>query len=309
MSTLDIGLVGLPGSGKSTLFKALTGVDPEAGGYGKPHVGMASIPDERLAQVARVIGSVEATPAAVRVTDSPGLSSAVLGELRQADALLAVTRSFGPDVDRDRDEQSLQLELVVADRDHVERRLERVRAQAKSGDLELRKEVDALSRVLAHLEEGRSLAEYPEALPEELEPLTTKPLVWIVNGGDGIDLSFEAELADLEDAEAAAFREGPSALESTIARLFEEAGLITFFTGNEKETRAWTLLRGGTALDAAGAIHTDMARGFIRCEVIAFADLVEAGSRAEAARRGVQRLEGKTYVVNDGDVLNIRFNV
>jgi ribosome-binding ATPase YchF (GTP1/OBG family) len=306
--SLDVGLVGLPGSGKTTLFKVLTGVDPP-GGYGRAHIGMASIPDERLDRVASIIGSAEATPAALRLTDPPGLSPAVLGELRQAGALLALLRSFGPDVDRARDEETLQLELVVADRDHVERRLERVRAQAKSGDPKLRQEVDELEHVLAHLEQGRSLSEYPGTLPPELEPLTTKPLVWVVNGDDGIDLALEAELADLPEEEAAAFREGPSALETAIAALFEQAGLITFFTGNEKEARAWTLRSGSTALDAAGAVHTDMARGFIRCEVIGYADLVDAGSRAEAARRGLQRLEGKTYVVADGDVLNVRFNV
>lgn len=306
--SLDVGLVGLPGSGKTTLFKVLTGVDPP-GGYGRAHIGMASIPDERLDRVASIIGSAEATPAALRLTDPPGLSPAVLGELRQAGALLAVLRSFGPDVDRARDEETLQLELVVADRDHVERRLERVRAQAKSGDPKLRQEVEELEHVLAHLEQGRSLSEYPGTLPPELEPLTTKPLVWVVNGDDGIDLALEAELADLPEEEAAAFREGPSALETAIAALFEQAGLITFFTGNEKEARAWTLRSGSTALDAAGAVHTDMARGFIRCEVIGYADLVDAGSRAEAARRGLQRLEGKTYVVADGDVLNVRFNV
>jgi ribosome-binding ATPase len=307
--SLDVGLVGLPGAGKTTLFKALTGIEPAGGSYGAPHIGMASIPDERLAQVARVIGSGDAKPATVRVTDPPGLGTAVLGELRQADALLAVTRDFGPDVDRGRDEESLLLELVVADRDHVERRLERVRAQAKSGDPKLRQEVEQLEGLLAHLEQGLSLAEYPEPLPPELEPLTTKPLVFVVNGADGVDLALEAELADLAPDEAAEFRERPSALETAAAALFEEAGLITFFTGNEKETRAWTLRRGSSALEAAGSIHTDMARGFIRCEVIAYTDLVEAGSRAEAARRGLQRLEGKTYVVADGDVLNVRFNV
>ena len=309
MSSLEVGLVGLPGSGKSTLFKALTGLDPSAGEYGKPHVGMASIPDERLGRIASIIGSAEATPAALKLTDPPGLSPAVLGELRRAGALLAVMRSFGPDVDRARDEETLKLELVVADRDHVERRLERVRTQAKSGDPQLRQELAELERVLAHLEQGRSLADYTERLPTELEPLTTKPLVWVVNGDGGIDLALEAELADLPEEEAAAFREGPSALETALAALFEQAGLITFFTGNEKETRAWTLRAGSTALDAAASVHTDMARGFIRCEVIAYADLVESGSRAEAAKRGVQRLEGKTYVVADGDVLNVRFNV
>jgi ribosome-binding ATPase YchF (GTP1/OBG family) len=306
---LEVGLVGLPGSGKTTLFRALTGAPTPAGEYGKPHVGMASVPDERLDRLAEVLHSAKSTPAAMRVVDPPGLDASVLGELRKVDALIAVSRSFGPDVDADRDAESLALELILADRDHVEKRLERVRQQAKSGDPETRKEVESLERVLAHVEAGGSLADYPDPVPAELEPLTTKPLVRIVNGKGGLDLQLEGELSELSPDEAAAFREGQSALEATVATLFDEAGLLTFFTGSDKEARAWTLRRGQTALEAAATIHTDIARGFIRCEVISFEHLIETGSHAEAARRGLQRLEGKTYVVNDGDVLNVRFNV
>ena len=306
---LDVGLVGLPGSGKTTLFRALTGAPTPAGEYGKPHVGMASVPDERLGRLAEVLHSEKATPAAMRVVDPPGLDASVLGELRKVDALIAVSRSFGPDVDADRDAESLALELILADRDHVEKRLERVKQQAKSGDPETRKEVESLERVLAHVEAGGSLADYADELPAELEPLTTKPLVRIVNGKGGLDLQLEGELSELSPDEAAAFREGQSALEATVATLFDEAGLLTFFTGSDKEARAWTLRRGQTALEAAATIHTDIARGFIRCEVISFEHLIESGSHAEAARRGLQRLEGKTYVVKDGDVLNVRFNV
>ncbi|MGH2932658.1 MAG: DUF933 domain-containing protein [Gaiellaceae bacterium] len=306
---LDVGLVGLPGSGKTTLFRALTGAPTPAGEYGKPHVGMASVPDERLGRLAEVLQSEKATAAAMRVVDPPGLDASVLGELRKVDALIAVSRSFGPDVDADRDAESLALELILADRDHVEKRLERVKQQAKSGDPETRKEVESLERVLAHVEAGGSLADYADELPAELEPLTTKPLVRIVNGKGGLDLQLEGELSELSPAEAAAFREGQSALEATVATLFDEAGLLTFFTGSDKEARAWTLRRGQTALEAAATIHTDIARGFIRCEVISFEHLIESGSHAEAARRGLQRLEGKTYVVKDGDVLNVRFNV
>ena len=306
---LDVGLVGLPGSGKTTLFRALTGAPTPAGEYGKPHVGMASVPDERLGRLAEVLHSEKATLAAMRVVDPPGLDASVLGELRKVDALIAVSRSFGADVDADRDAESLALELILADRDHVEKRLERVKQQAKSGDPETRKEVESLERVLAHVEAGGSLADYADELPAELEPLTTKPLVRIVNGQGGLDLQLEGELSELSPDEAAAFREGQSALEATVATLFDEAGLLTFFTGSDKEARAWTLRRGQTALEAAATIHTDIARGFIRCEVISFEHLIESGSHAEAARRGLQRLEGKTYVVKDGDVLNVRFNV
>jgi ribosome-binding ATPase YchF (GTP1/OBG family) len=130
-----------------------------------------------------------------------------------------------------------------------------------------------------------------------------------VNGPAGIDLKLEAELLDLPEEEAAPFREGPSALEEVVRRLFEVLGLLTFFTAADKEARGWTLRHGQTAVEAAETIHSDMARGFIRCEVVRWDDLVECGSYAEAARRGLQRLEGKTYEVEDGDVLTIRFNV
>jgi ribosome-binding ATPase len=305
---LEVGLVGLPGAGKTTLFTALTGV--AAGAYGQEHVGIAPIPDDRLEPVAAVEGSAQTTSATVKVVDPPGLSPGVLGELRKADALIGVLAGFGPEADPDRDLESLRLELVVADRDHVEKRLERVRTQAKSGDPRLREEVAHLERVLGHVEAGHPLSSYDGALPSELEPLTTKALIRVVNGGDGgFDLKLEAELAELPPEEAAEFRDERASFDAVLADLFETVGLITFFTGGDKETRAWTLRKGETALDAAATIHTDIARGFIRCEVINWRDLVEAGSRAEAARRGLQRLEGKDYVVAEGDVLHVRFNV
>ena len=293
--------MGPPGSGKTTLFTALTGVRPE--GYGTPHVGIAQIADERLDPIARVVGSAKQTPATIRLIDVPGTAAAQLGGVRRADALVGVVRD-------ESDFQSLELELLVADRDHVERRLDRVRKDAKSGDPALREDVARLERMLAHIDEERSLGEWPEDLPAELEPLSAKPLVPIVNGPAGIDLALEAELRDLSAEEAAAFREGgSSALQEVVRRLAEALDLVTFFTAGDTEARAWTLRRGQSALEAAESIHTDIARGFIRCEVIRWDDLVEAGSHAEAARRGLQRLEGKSYVVQDGDVLNIRFNV
>jgi ribosome-binding ATPase YchF (GTP1/OBG family) len=301
---LEVGIVGLQSSGKSLLFEALTGT--RAAG----EVGMASIPDPRLQQLADVVHARKVTPAAVRVVEVRGTGPALLGNLRQVDALLVVLDGFsGTHVPAD-DLETLKLELLVADRDHVERRLDRVSKQAKSGDAKLKKEVDQLERLLAHLDAGHTLADWQEELPPELEPLTTKPVISIVNGAEGVDLKLEAELAELPEEEAAEFRSGAeSALGSVVRQLAEILDLITFFTAGEKETRAWTLRNGETALDAAATIHSDIARGFIRCEVVRWDDLVQLGSHTEVSRAGKQRLEGKTYVVQDGDVLNIRFNI
>jgi ribosome-binding ATPase YchF (GTP1/OBG family) len=292
---LQVGIVGLPGAPTAALFKALTRT---TGAGGKENVGMAPIADERLDKVAAVVKAKKVTPATIRVVDVPGTGAALLGNLRQMDALLAVPA--GAD-----DLENLELELLVADRDHVEKRLERVAKQAKSGEAKLRAEVGELERILAHLDEGGRLRDYDGALPGELDPLTTKPLLVV----EGIDLALEAELVDLPDEEAAQFRDGESALAGIVRRLFESLDLLSFFTAGEKETRAWTLRRGQTALEAGATIHTDIARGFIRCEVIRWDDLVDSGSHAEARKRGVERLEGKSYEVQDGDVLNIRFNV
>lgn len=309
---LEVGIVGLPNAGKTTIFNALAHAHGEITQYAhaaeRPNVGMAHLVDERLDRVAEIIGSPKVTHAAIRVVDVAGTGVAMLGNLRQVDALLAVLDGFSGR-DTDSEFEALELELLVADRDHVEKRLERVSRQAKSGDPALRKEREELEELLAHLDAGNTLRDYPKALPIGLEPLTTKPIVPIVNGPAGIDGKLEAELAELPAEEAASFRDGPSALDEVVRRLEEALGLITFFTANESEARAWTLRRGQTALDAAATVHTDLARGFIRCEVIHWQDLDTCGSRVEAAKRGLQHLEGKGYVVEDGDVLQIRFHV
>lgn len=310
---LEVGIVGLPNSGKTTLFNALTRAGAEITAYAtvseKPNLGMAPVADPRLEPLAAIESSKKVTPAAIRVVDVPGTGAALLGNLRSVDAILAVVDGFSTDADPASDRETLRLELLFADRDHVEKRRERVARDAKSGKPEPRAELVELDALLAHLDADGSLRDYAGDVPEALEPLTTKPLIEIVNGPGGVDAKLEAELAELPDEEAGAYRDGPSALDDVTRRLFSSLDLLTFFTAGDTETRAWTLVRGHSALDAAGTIHTDIARGFIRCEVIASSDLIECGSRAEAARRGLQRLEGKEYVVQDGDVLNVRFNV
>jgi ribosome-binding ATPase len=305
--SLAVGIVGPPDAGKTTLFNVLTGAD--AAVSGKENVGIAPVADERLDPVARTVSAKKVTPATIRVVDVPGTGAAFLGNLRQVDALLLALDGWSGTREPEDDRVAFGLELILADREHVERRLERVAKQAKSGDAKLRQEVEQLERLLEWLDAGHSLRDWEGELPPELEPLTTKPVVPVVNGPAGIDLKLEAELAELPEEEAAAFRDGESALDEVVHRLFEALGLITFFTAGETEARGWTLRRGQTALEAAASIHTDIARGFIRAEVVRWSDLVELGSYAEVARRGLQQLEGKTYEVQDGDVLTVRFNV
>src|SRR5262245_3053286 len=187
---------------------------------------MAHVGDDRLDALARVVAAKKVTPATSRVQDVPGTGPALLGNLRQVDALLVVLDGFSPGADPAGDLESLRLELLVADRDHVERRLERVEKQAKSGDPRLRAEVDELRKLLAHVDSEALLTEYSGELPPELEPLTTKPLLALENGPNGIDLALEAELAELDAAEAAAFRDGgESALGVVVRRLHDALDL------------------------------------------------------------------------------------
>jgi ribosome-binding ATPase len=304
---LQVGIVGLPNAGKTSLFRALTGAETT----GRENVGMAAVPDDRLRRVAETVGAKKVTPAAVRVVDVPGTGSELLGNLRQVDLILAVLDGWSGTRDPQRELEEITLELLAADRDNVQRRVERVTKQAKSGDAKLRAEVANLEKLAAHLENLQAVSELGAdvEIPPELELLTIKPMMEIVNGPSGTDLKLEAELAELSDEEAAAFREGESALGAVVRGLVETLDLITFFTAGEKETRAWTLRKGESALDAAETIHSDIARGFIRAEVIRWDDLVAAGSHSDARRQGLERVEGKTYEVQDGDVLNVRFNV
>ncbi|HEX2427215.1 MAG TPA: GTPase, partial [Gaiellaceae bacterium] len=197
---LRVGIVGLPNSGKTTIFNALTHAGAQVTAYAevtqKPNLGMAVIADERLDRLAQVVGSKKVTPAAIRIIDVPGRAE-IPGELRQSDALLAILDGFSEDADPAADLETLRLELIVADREHVDRRLERVRKEAKSGDRAKRQEVEVTERLLDHLDAGKPVSEWPGELPPELEPLTTKPLIPVENGPGGIDCALEMELAEL----------------------------------------------------------------------------------------------------------------
>ena len=215
---LAVGIVGPPKAGKTTLFNALTGVGATVSG--KENVGMAPVVDYRLARVAEVVGAKKVTPASIRVVDVPGSGAQLLGNLRQVDALLLVLDGWSGTRSPEDDRVALGLELILADREHVQRRLERVSKEAKSGDPALREEAALLERLAAHLDAGETLAGFQEPIPTELEPLTTKPLLEVVNGPEGIDLQLESELAELPEEDASAFRESGTALDEVVGRLF-----------------------------------------------------------------------------------------
>ena len=322
----DIGLVGVPFSGKSTLFTALT----RAGSHGgQANVAVVSVPDPRLAVLAAMERSRRTVPAQVRFVDVPGgVSSAQgLAKLREVDALAVVVRCFGVDRDPTQELTDVNGELLLADLAVVESALDKAmkRAKGRPGP-----EVDALRRANEALEAERPLRD-AGLLDEELvhlrpiAPLTLKPEVVVANleegdqppadlaGAVSVYASIEAETAEMEADEARALLEefgvSEPGLERVIAAGYGALNLITFLTTGEDETRAWQVRRGATAPEAAGAIHTDLQRGFIRAEVIPYDELVAAGSMEAAKAAGKVRVEGKGYLVKEGDVLHVRFAV
>lgn len=322
----DIGLVGVPFSGKSTLFRALT----RAGLHGgQANVAVVPVPDPRLSVLTEMERSKKTVPAQVRFVDVPGgVSSAQgLAKLREADALAIVLRCFGGDRHPAQELAEVRGELLLADLAVVESALEKAakRAKGKGGS-----EVDALQRAKDALDAERPLREAD--LSEEdlghlkaIAPLTLKPEVVVANLeegeeppaelGDavGVYASIEAETTEMDPEEARALLEefgvSEPGLERVIAAGYGALDLITFLTTGDDETRAWEVRRGASAPEAAGAIHTDLQRGFIRAEVISYDELVAAGSMDAAKAAGKVRVEGKDYVVREGDILHVRFAV
>ena len=291
---LEVGIVGLPGAGKTTLFTALT---TTGGARLRQDERRHGADRRRAARQARAASSRarKITPAAIRVVGRPRHRAALLGDLRQVDALLVVLDGYSAGAAPADDLETLELELLVADRDHVERRLERVEKQAKSGDASAaqggRRARTRSSRTSTR---ANTLADWPGRAAARAGAADDEAAARGRERPGGIDLKLEAELAELSDEEAAEFRDGgPSALDEVVRRLRDALGLITFFTAGEKETRAWTLRHGQTALEAAETIHSDIARGFIRCEVIRLGRSRAGRLACRGARRGTAAARGQ----------------
>ncbi len=350
---LRTALVGLPQSGKTTLYNLLTRSELPTGAMSRPeaHVGAADVPDQRLAVLAEMFHPKKVTPAKVEYVDIPGVrvggaaqeSKRFLADIREVDALVHVLQGFAnPDVpDPIAAAEALDLELAVADLDVVERRLERIAREKKRPQPDV--EHAALERIAKELGEGRradatSLSDDEEQALRGFTLLTQKPLILVFNGDEEtiqaghplhagvagyaeqrgvplvtMSLQLEREIQELELEEQAVFLADLGLNQSGVERLsqgvYRGLGRISFLTAGSDEVRAWTVRRGIAAKAAAGAIHSDIERGFIRAEVCAYLDLAAAGSLARARELGHLRLEGKEYVVQDGDVINFRFAV
>ena len=323
----DIGIVGLPYSGKSTLFSALTRT---GGAGGRSNQAVVDVPDQRLNVLADIEKSKKVAHAKVRFVDVPGgLTAQGIAEFRQTDALCMVVRAFGEDADPKADLASLEAELVLADMASIEGGVEKARKKAKGKDV-VKGELETLEKAHGLLDAERPLrdGDWDEDEVKILKgygPLTLKPWIVVANVEEGagpppslddaiaISAALEAEVAGMSDEEAAELLAGfgveSPGLELVIAACYRALDLITFLTTGEDETRAWEVRRGAKAPEASGVIHTDLQRGFIRAEVIAYDDLVEAGSWDAAKAKGRLRVEGKDYVVKEGDVLHVRFAV
>lgn len=321
----DVALVGLPGSGKSTVF---TAVSRHVAQRGSASQAVVEVPDERLDRLTKIYGSAKTTRAQMRLVDVAGIDARALGEARAADALAIVLRAFGPDADPARDLESFRSELAVTDLQTIEKVRERVAKQERTGDASARLELEATERAETVLSDGRWLSEEPWSEGERRvlslwTPLTLKPALHVVNAeepGAGAEAipgtmvticgALEAEATELVPEEGSSLLEGfgiaEPAAPAFIKAAYDAIGLLTFYTAGPTESRAWEVKRGARAPQAAGVIHSDFERAFIRAERVSYDDIVDAGSEDVARQRGLLRVEGKEYEVKDGDVLLIR---
>jgi GTP-binding protein YchF len=357
---MKVGIVGMPNAGKSSLFTALTGVAAEAANYPfttiEPNVAIVPVPDERLDAVAEIIRASKVVPDTIAFHDiaglvagahrGEGLGNKFLANIRETDAIVHVVRTHEdpgvvhPEgrVDPLADIETIETELVYADLEQAERRLERVAKIAKSGDRHAIGEAEWLRRVIEALQAGRpartvpTTSDAPDAM-KLLQPLSAKPVLFVANVEEGSDeppaaivehaaaqgavvvavsARLESELGELTAEDAAAMRAdlglAESGLQSVIRGAFSLLELVAFFTaGEDKPAQSWHLRRGGSAWDAAGLIHSDIQRGFVRAEVVGWQALVDAGGYAGARDRGTLRLEGRDYTIADGDVITVKF--
>jgi GTP-binding protein YchF len=362
---LKCGIVGLPNVGKSTLFNALSNAGAESANFPfctiDPNVGLVTVPDARLSTLKNLVDPKETVPATIEFVDIAGLvkgasegkgkGNAFLSHIREVDLLVHVVRCFDDDdiihvegsVDPERDIHIIEDELILKDLESVEKRLEKLKKESKSGDKKILSDLEVIQKLADHLGEGNSARTF-EADPEErkayrdLSLLSDKPVLYACNvaedelnsGNQYVETvreiadqfddeivtfcaKIEAEIAELDEEEKEMFLEElgveSAGLDRLIQAAYKNLGLITYFTAGPKEVRAWTITEGTKAPQAAGVIHTDFEKGFIRAETISFDDYAELKSEKAAKEAGKMRQEGKEYTVKDGDVMLFRFNV